>query len=160
MKTDEVRLRVVKHTVSKKGPPAVLPKPKSHTPVKPSPLTLSSLNGQNIDTESPKSSPDETSTPLDKPPESSITYDSVSLPTENAKSPAISPPSPFKKTPPIPPQRHPSTTLSNSTSSSSNKPRKLIIAPTNTKKLGKRIEIQLVKGKMFCELGFSRHNLH
>ena len=146
MKTDEVRLRVVKQMAKKPQPPAVLPKPKSHAPVKPSPLTLPP---QTVDTESPKSSPDETSTPLEKQSQSSTNEDLTPTPqTENAKSPVqppSGPPSPFKKTPPIPPQRHPSTALSQS--SSANKPHKVIIAPTNTKKIGKRVEIQLVKGK-------------
>ena len=152
MKTDEVRLRVVKHTAAKKAPPAVLPKPKSHAPVKPSPLTLSTLTA---DLESPKSSPDDTSTPLDRQSQSSSNDNVLSSPSDTPQSPTklpSGPQSPFKKTPPIPPQRHPSTTLTNSTSPTSsnvNKPRKIIIAPTNTKKIGKRIEIQLVKGNLF-----------
>ena len=156
MKTEEVRLKVVKHTVPKKHPPAVLPKPpKTHAPMKPSPLTLPQ---QTVSLESPKSSPDETSTPLDKQKvegeanRQSLSSNneepaSASSSVQGAKSPSEMPPSPFKKTPPIPPTRHPSTTLTNSTTSSNNKPRKLIIAPTNTKKIGKRVEIQLVKGK-------------
>ncbi|CAH1788275.1 unnamed protein product [Owenia fusiformis] len=56
--------------------------------------------------------------------------------------------SPSKKTPPAPPVRDPSTTLS---SSAAIKP--VIAAPTNTRKIGKKIYIQLTKGPQ--GLGFS-----
>lgn len=52
---------------------------------------------------------------------------------------------------PIPPARHPSTTLSSSPSKreagskSDGKPK--LVAPTNTRKIGKKITINLTKGK-------------
>ena len=62
--------------------------------------------------------------------------------------------SPTKKTPPAIPARHPSTTLSTSSSSSSSaQPKTGLTAPTNTRKIGKKLHIQLTKGPQ--GLGFS-----
>ncbi|KAL4222826.1 Partitioning defective 3 [Mactra antiquata] len=190
MKTDEVRLKVVKHSVARKPPPpALLPKPRGHSPNKPSPL---SLPPQKLDLSSPESSPADTSTPLDKNSSeapSTLSQDSQSdqQSSSSKNSQPISASSPIKSQPigkrappPAPPQRHPSTTLSsnsqseidaendnkkdieNKSGSSSPSPsasgtltknREAIIAPTNTKKIGKRYEITLVKGAV--GLGFS-----
>lgn len=194
MKTDEVRLKIVKHSIPpmpKKAPP-ILPKPRGHSPTKPSPLTLPP---QNLDINSPVTSPDETSTPLakhsrSKSADSSQTDQSKvngTSPKHNGpvhtSSPVKAYPFSKKTEPPAPPQRHPSTTLSsNSTtendaesskSASENsektksrssspspsasgtltKKREAIIAPTNTKKIGKQYDIELVKGP--SGLGFS-----
>lgn len=204
MKTDEVRLKVVKHSVPlmpKKPPPAVFPKPKGHSPNKPSPLTFTS---QTYDLDTSQSSPDETSTPLEKVGQSDSNSQSKSVSSSSKNSQPITAPSPVgKRAPPVPPARHPSTTLSktadsaatgesveNESSKSENvinenkrtsegnksisetgnekaakasptptptgtltKKREGIIAPTNTKKIGKRIEIELVKERE--GLGFS-----
>ncbi|XP_045168371.2 partitioning defective 3 homolog isoform X3 [Mercenaria mercenaria] len=190
MKTDEVRLKVVKHSIPllpKKVPPAVLPKPRGHSPTKPSPLTLPP---QNLDINSPVTSPDDTSTPLEKTAESASDTKDVNHTKQNSYSSKDSgtvhtsssknTPSPSKKAPPpAPPQRHPSTTLSSnnapengadnnssaeksksrssspspSASGTLTKKREAIIAPTNTKKIGKRYDIELVKGPV--GLGFS-----
>jgi partitioning defective protein 3 len=193
MKTEEVKLKVVKHSVHavpKKVPPAILPKPRGHSPTKPSPLTLPP---QNLDINSPITSPEETSTPLNKSSEhnsdintdksvqvnhskqNSITSSKDSTSSNNTSSPSKRAP------PPAPPQRHPSTTLSSnsahendvnskdnataeksksrssspspSASGTLTKKREAIIAPTNTKKIGKRYDIELVKGPV--GLGFS-----
>lgn len=198
MKTDEVRLKVVKHSVPsvpKKPPPVVLPKPKGHSPTKPSPLTLPA---RTFDLDTSQSSPDDTSTPLDKDSSESKSPSSISKNNQPVKAP-----SPVgRKAAPMPPARHPSTALSSSsgtdaassdlvTSAKSDsvvsdnkrtsegnrsiseidsdkagkatptatptgtltKKREAIIAPTNTKKIGKRIEIELVKERE--GLGFS-----
>ncbi|XP_052798357.1 partitioning defective 3 homolog isoform X4 [Mya arenaria] len=215
MKTEEVKLKVVKHAVPpmpKKLPPAVLPKPRGHSPTKPSPLTLAPPS---YDLSSPDASPADTSTPLDKNWEQTSHSQSKSLVSSSAKNSepmktsfplkALSPVGNGGKRPPppAPPMRHPSTTLtsggdngesfsengvdgsgpnqsnsdglkngglkSNGEPSSENKVksvtptvtptgtltknREKIIAPTNTKKIGKKILIELVKAKE--GLGFS-----
>ena len=190
MKTDEIQLKVVKHSLSqakKPSPPAVLPKPRGHSPQKPSPLTLTQPS---VDVNSSLSSPEHTSTPLDTPEhlkkaKETLNGDSNSQSSKKSSSdnqkPLVKTPSVEKRAPPAPPTRHPSTTLSSSSTStvpgvndSANdtksdteklsgastpltgtltKNKEAIIAPTNTKKLGKRVEIELVKGKM--GLGFS-----
>ncbi|XP_064613950.1 partitioning defective 3 homolog isoform X2 [Liolophura sinensis] len=60
-----------------------------------------------------------------------------------------------RKTPPVPPVRHPSTSLSPSSSltSTSSSHERVLTAPTNTRRIGKKINIQLVKGPL--GLGFS-----
>ena len=90
-------------------------------------------------------------------------YSSSSLEGTTVKSPTSpiksslpqKPPSPTKRVPPAVPARHPSTTLStgkgdNSTSpgdnSSTTSGQQKLVAPTNTKKIGKKIEIVLTKG--------------
>ena len=194
MKTEEVKLKVVKHSVHalpKKVPPAILPKPRGHSPTKPSPLTLPP---QNLEINSPITSPEETSTPLNKSSEQNsdtntdksananhVKQNSITHSKDNGPSNHVS--SPTKRAPPpAPPQRHPSTTLSsnnvnendaNSNTNAGNaeisksrssspspsasgtltKKREAIIAPTNTKKIGKRYDIELVKGPV--GLGFS-----
>lgn len=194
MKTDEIRLKIVKHSIPplpKKTPPAVLPKPRGHSPTKPSPLTLPP---QNLDMTSPITSPDDTSTPLEKthtsdidsksaipsPKDNQIKSDSSGSSHNEHVQTSSSKTSPSKKAPPpAPPQRHPSTHLSSNNASEndadtktsaeqdksgSNSPtpsasgtltkkREAIIAPTNTKKIGKKYEIELVKGPV--GLGFS-----
>ena len=61
---------------------------------------------------------------------------------------STSPPLSPKKTPPPLPARHPTTALTHSGQSSSGASSKArIIAPTNTKKIGKKIHIQLSKGQ-------------
>lgn len=189
MKTDEVRLKVVKHSIPllpKKAPPAVLPKPRGHSPTKPSPL---SLPPQNLEIISPVTSPDDTSTPLEKTQPTDLNFqdDQSKSPSSSSKnSEPIHTSSADKATPvvkkaPAPPQRHPSTTLSSNNASEYDadiintpsagkeisgtesptpsatgtltKNREAIIAPTNTKKIGKRYDIELVKGP--TGLGFS-----
>ncbi|KAH3721290.1 hypothetical protein DPMN_064210 [Dreissena polymorpha] len=204
MKTDEVKLKVVKHSVPqmpKKLPPMVLPKPRGHSPTKPSPLTLPP---QSYDLDFPDSSPAETSTPLEKNGDHNLHNQSspVSSSSENSASTKTNFPvkalSPVGRRilPPTPPMRHPSTTLSTGESGSEGKNNKNSaetsdaagkvqtggqenksdsgensvnptatpsgtltknrnkkIAPTNTKKIGKCIEIELVKAQE--GLGFS-----
>lgn len=53
------------------------------------------------------------------------------------------PTSPTKKVPPAIPTRNPDTTLS---MGNATKERNKLVAPTNTKKIGKKMEITLVKG--------------
>ncbi|ESO84545.1 hypothetical protein LOTGIDRAFT_132029, partial [Lottia gigantea] len=140
MKTKELRLRVKKAAPPLPSkPPPLLPKPKNHSPLKPSPLTLTS-NSQD--------QPFSSETKLDAN-ANNMTVKPNSLPLD--KVPNITsetPPSPTKKTPPAVPVRHPSTSLSHE-----NKDQHTFIAPTNTRKIGKRINIQLKKGEL--GLGFS-----
>ncbi|KAK7111004.1 partitioning defective 3 homolog isoform X2 [Littorina saxatilis] len=183
MKTDEIRLKVVK--VKKKPkpaarqPPAVMPKPRGHAPAKPSPLTLAPL--KNTDSSDIPASPDKSSIPSKKEPSpstSSSNGDStlktffVSSPPKSGsyvngahpqptttstpvskKSQPIKPAppihisSPTKKTPPAVPVRHPTTSL---TTQGKERP---ISAVTNTRKIGRKIEIDLKKGPL--GLGFS-----
>ena len=194
MKTTEVKLKVVKHTASgppKKHPPAVLPKPRNHSPSKPSPLTLSS---QSYDLDSPDASPADASTPLDNYSEPTSPSQSKSVSSSAKNSGPVKTSSPVKVAspkapPPVPPVRHPSTSLSfgaengpdqgkgeagglNSNTSEQSvehkvksvtptatpngtltKNREKIIAPTNTKKIGKKIKLELVKARE--GLGFS-----
>ena len=207
LKADEVRLKVVKHSLPpmpRKPPPAVLPKPKGHSPSKPSPLTLSS---RTYDLDTSQSSPDDTSTPLEKDSHPHGNSQSKSQSSSSKNSHPIKTNSPLKapspigrKAPPAPPTRHPSTALTaanetengdhvtyesvksesvisenkrtlegnrsiseiNSEKGASASPtatptgtltKKKVIAPTNTKKIGKRIEIELVKERE--GLGFS-----
>lgn len=159
MTTDEIKLRIIKRKAPPlpKHPPPTLPKPKGHTPVKPSPLTLPSK----LDIPGPVSpiTPDQTSTPAANSPEGPGFHNGADIKSPRTPralidvqpikpGPPIKPPplSPTKRVPPAVPTRHPSTTLTKEQSDSSLKD---IIAPTNTKKIGKKIEIQLTKGKNF-----------
>ncbi|KAL3831307.1 hypothetical protein ACJMK2_023076 [Sinanodonta woodiana] len=174
MKTPEVVLKVLKAHVPSlsKRPPPTLPKPLGrHAPIKPSPLTLPT---NKIDNDSWPSSPEKTSTPANytgstssensvdvshdgaplSPIELSSDKNQGSLRTDFRET------SPTKKMPPAIPVRHPSTTLSMQKMDTENKgdsesvvKERAIIAPTNTKKIGKQIEIQLTKGPL--GLGFS-----
>ena len=65
MKRDEIKLRIVKKAVPpipKQPPPPVMPKPRGHQPLKPSPLTLPVGRLDMSDSMSP-TGPDGTSTP-------------------------------------------------------------------------------------------------
>ncbi|XP_046564857.1 LOW QUALITY PROTEIN: partitioning defective 3 homolog [Haliotis rubra] len=167
MRTAEVRLKVVKHRpLLPKQPPPLMPKPKGHAPVKPSPLTLPPPKGDN----SLPSSPEKTSSPLEvgKPliNNNNVNEKNVNLGIVNNNQgnkmpgsplpprdklpiqpgPPLKVASPTKKTPPAVPQRHPSTTLS--------APKEQAINTlTNTRKIGRKIQIQLQKGAL--GLGFS-----
>ncbi|XP_067648804.1 partitioning defective 3 homolog isoform X3 [Haliotis asinina] len=169
MRTSEVRLKVVKHRAPPplpKQPPPLMPKPKGHAPVKPSPLTLPPPKGDN----SLPSSPEKTSSPLEvgKPliNNNNVNEKNVNLSIMNNNQgskipgsplpprdklpiqpgPPLKVASPTKKTPPAVPQRHPSTTLSTPKEQAIN-------TLTNTRKIGRKIQIQLQKGAL--GLGFS-----
>ena len=157
MKSDEIKLRVIKKKPAPalpKQPPPTLPKPKGYSPNKPSPLTLPPPKLDSPDSLSP-TGPEKTSTPAE-----SVTSNSPQPDLTNGK-PAVrdpqpikpgppirpglpnKPQSPTKKIPPAVPVRDPKTSLSTQENA--------IIAPTNTKKIGKRIPIQLKKGMLlFC----------
>ena len=162
MKSEEIKLRLVKKkppSLPTKQPPPTLPKPKGYSPPKPSPLTLPPPKLDIPDSLSP-TGPDKTSTPADSGPSN---YNSPLIPElTNGKGavrdpqpikpgPPIrpglpnKPQSPTKKVPPAVPARDPKTSLSSQENA--------IIAPTNTKKIGKKIPLQLKKGP--SGLGFS-----
>lgn len=155
---DEIKLRVVKKKPAPappKQPPPTLPKPKGYSPNKPSPLTLPTPNLDSPDSLSP-TGPEKTSTPAESGPSGSNSPFPDSKPVIRDQQPIKpgppirpglpgKPQSPTKKTPPAVPVRDPKTSLTSQESA--------IIAPTNTKKIGKRIPIQLKKGP--SGLGFS-----
>jgi hypothetical protein len=155
MKSEEIKIRLVKKkppSLPTKQPPPTLPKPKGYSPPKPSPLTLPPPKLDIPDSLSP-TGPDKTSTPADSGPSN---YNSPLIPElTNGKGavrdpqpikpgPPIrpglpnKPQSPTKKVPPAVPARDPKTSLSSQENA--------IIAPTNTKKIGKKIPLQLKKG--------------
>ena len=179
MKTDEIRLKVIKVKQKPKPaarhPPAVMPKPRGHVPAKPSPLTLPQ---KNVDGSSPPTSPDKTGAPskqepspstsssngestlktffVSNPPKGGSSVNGVQAPSSSTPvkktqpikpGPPIHLSSPTKKTPPAVPVRHPTTSLT-----SQNKERP-ISALTNTRKIGRKIQIDLKKGPL--GLGFS-----
>lgn len=180
MKTDEICLKVVKRKAPKpaaRQPPTIMPKPR-HAPAKPSPLTLPQKTPDGSTT--PPTSPDKTSTPSEKDLSSSTSTSNgestlkafyiSSTPKSGAGTnghlstantspiskksvppvkpgPPLSSSSPTKKTPPAVPVRHPTTSL---TSQSKERPLNTL---TNTRKIGKKIKIDLKKGPL--GLGFS-----
>lgn len=180
MKTDEICLKVVKRKAPKpaaRQPPTIMPKPR-HAPAKPSPLTLPQKTPDGSTT--PPTSPDKTSTPSEKDLSSSTSTSNgestlkafyiSSTPKSGAGTnghlstantspiskksvppvkpgPPLSASSPTKKTPPAVPVRHPTTSL---TSQSKERPLNTL---TNTRKIGKKIKIDLKKGPL--GLGFS-----
>lgn len=178
MDSKEICLKVVKGKSEilspfkdhmKQKPPPVLPKPRSHTPIKPSPLALSSSDSKVkennpipaprdiskvfSDSEQLISSPQLTDLIIsDQSTNSSATLknsNKVSV-TSNSSSllflkPAIQPGQHTKRVPPVLPTRNPSTMLS-STDAPLN-------ALTNTRRIGKKLVIHLTKGPL--GLGFS-----
>ncbi|XP_021343149.1 partitioning defective 3 homolog isoform X3 [Mizuhopecten yessoensis] len=157
MTTSEIQLLVVKKKPSlPKNPPPVAPKPRSHTPVKPSPLTLPITNKLDLVDQLSPLSPEITSTPT-----GSVQGNSPD--TQDGKSPLsqrtfrepirsghyVNPLSPIRKVPPAPPTRSPKTSLSANPEITVSS----IKAPTNTKRIGKKIAIELTKGPQ--GLGFS-----
>ncbi|XP_060064667.1 partitioning defective 3 homolog [Ylistrum balloti] len=159
MTTSEIQLFVVKKKASlpKNPPPPVAPKPRSHTPVKPSPLTLPINNKLDLVDQLSPLGPEITSTPTGS-------VQSTSPDTQDGKSPLsqrtfrepirsghhhANPLSPIKKVPPVPPARNPKTSLSANPEPTIS----TIKAPTNTKRIGKKIAIELTKGPQ--GLGFS-----
>ncbi|XP_059163479.1 partitioning defective 3 homolog isoform X2 [Physella acuta] len=178
MDSKEICLQVVKgknETLSafkdpmKQKPPPVLPKPRSHTPMKPSPLALSSgdskVKANNpipaprdiskvfSDSEQLISSPQLTDLIIsDQSTNSSASLknpNKVSVPSNSSPlpflKPAIQPFQQAKRVPPVLPTRSPSTALS-STDTPLN-------ALTNTRRIGKKLVIYLTKGPL--GLGFS-----
>ncbi|XP_041366906.1 partitioning defective 3 homolog [Gigantopelta aegis] len=167
MKTTEIQLRVVKYQPQPmaRSAPQTMPKPKGHTPVKPSPLTLPAP-GSDV---SPVQSPNEIS-PLSEKDSNVVNNNKKNINVTNISSfsnigrlpksplspranmpipagPPLKVTSPTKKTPPAVPARHPSTTLS------AIKPKDALINLANTRKIGKKISIDLIKGPL--GLGFS-----
>ncbi|XP_033762103.1 partitioning defective 3 homolog isoform X5 [Pecten maximus] len=158
MTTPEIQLFVVKKkpALPKNPPPPVAPKPRSHTPVKPSPLTLPISNKLDLVDQLSPLGPEITSTPTGS-------VQSNSPDTQDGKSPLsqrtfrepirsghhVNPLSPIRKVPPAPPARNPKTSLSANPEPSVS----TIKAPTNTKRIGKKIAIELTKGPQ--GLGFS-----
>ncbi|XP_050419284.1 partitioning defective 3 homolog isoform X2 [Patella vulgata] len=144
MKNKELRLKVKKtNPALPTQPPPLLPKPKGHSPIKPSPLTLTSkVSTSNITKEQDVG--DVTVKDNNK------NIKPTTLPLNPDSMPILKPTSPTKRTPPAVPVRHPSTSLTNE-----NKENKepAFIAPTNTRKIGKKINIELKKGEL--GLGFS-----
>lgn len=166
MTTPEIQLKVIKKTLPplpKNPPPLVAPKPRSHKPVKPSPLTLPPPSKLDLMDQLSPLNPEVTSTPAgsvqssspdaqdEKSPLSQRTFREPIRSAHNVKIP-----SPIKKVPPVPPARSSRTSLSGS----SEPPIPSIRAPTNTKRIGKKIAIELTKGKPnilhYCQ---SVHNL-
>ena len=151
----ELRLGVIKNTPPPlpkqppplpRGPPPVRPKlelpPRTSTSstssLSPTATQVSSLPGHQMGngsvvhlegrTMSDASSPN-TSTPL-----------AVSkMPVIRATSLDGAPDSPSKKTPPAVPARHPTTHITS-------QPKARLVAPTNTRRIGKKINIDMVKG--------------
>ncbi|KAL8587052.1 hypothetical protein ACOMHN_023442 [Nucella lapillus] len=183
MKTDEIRLKVVKVKQKPKPaarqPPAIMPKPRGHIPAKPSPLTLPQKNAKNAQRSTPPTSPDKTDSASSKkepfpstsgngestlktffisnPPKSGSNLNGASVPNTSTPikktqpikpGPPIRASSPTKKTPPAVPVRHPTTSLT-----SQMKERPVSALMTNTRKIGKKIQIDLKKGPL--GLGFS-----
>lgn len=180
MDTKEIRLRIVKGDSGNAStslqlksrqkpplqPPPLLPKPRSHAPIKPSPLTLSApelKNQANIPTPAPRdiskrsesvsdsdriNETDKVPTALTKiKPEillSSKISSSSSIGNVIKPGPPIKAP---KKVPPALPARNPSTSLTAHMSDAS------LNAITNTRRIGKKLTIQLKKGPL--GLGFS-----
>lgn len=131
LQTDEIRLRVLHSRVPPplpKQPPPVLPKPaaKKH---RPSDLVISK----------PSESPSPTKALASPHKSTPVTPTSTTSTESNPVD------SPTKKVPPTVPARHPSTALSSPTKTK-------ITAPTNTRKIGKKIPIQLTKGKHLLHL--------
>ena len=91
-------------------------------------------------------SPDLISTPTDSGPSVSTSKSSIVVTPLSSKAGSL-PGSPSKKTPPAIPARHPTTVLSATSSPAKAK----IIAPTNTRKLGKKIAIELTKGTLIVK---------
>jgi hypothetical protein len=141
MKTEEIRLKVVKTkpkkpTPAARHPPAVMPKPRSHAPSKPSPLTLPQKAGGGAPDVSPVSSPEKT-TPskpelspstsnsggkestlksffVSSTPKGSTGVNGVAgkkKPQPIKPGPPLTATSPTKKTPPAVPVRAPTTSL-------------------------------------------------
>lgn len=164
MISDEIRLRVVREVETMpsppKMPPPVLPKPMKNRqlPLKPSPLTLPTgdlnntdnkeniIDDQNDDHRTATNSAtnnqlsvsdSETTKPVPALRTSPNNKNNQPIKTGQPISPA--PPSP-KKVPPAVPARHPSTTLSKPPAERN------LSAPTNTRKIGKKISIHLQKG--------------
>ncbi|XP_062570152.1 partitioning defective 3 homolog isoform X4 [Saccostrea cucullata] len=152
MRDNDIRLRIIKKQVPpplpKQPPPPVMPKPKNHTPAKPSPLTLPPPRLNESDLSSP-TGPEQTSTPIVSVQNSSNSSIEGYAPSPIKPAVPAKPVSPTKKVPPAVPTRNPGTTLSSNVS----KERSKLVAPTNTKKIGKKMEITLIKGPV--SLGFS-----
>ncbi|XP_052094977.1 partitioning defective 3 homolog B-like isoform X6 [Mytilus californianus] len=161
MKSDEIKIRIVKKKPAPglpKQPPPTLPKPRGYSPTKPSPLTLPPPKLNSPNSLSP-TGPEKTSTPTDSGPSSSnspLPDSTDGRPVARDPQPIkpgppirpglpIKPQSPTKKVPPAVPVRDPKTSLSSQENA--------IIAPTNTKKIGTKISLQLKKGP--SGLGFS-----
>ncbi|XP_071157777.1 partitioning defective 3 homolog isoform X4 [Mytilus edulis] len=162
MKGDEIKIRIVKKKPAPalpKQPPPTLPKPRGYSPTKPSPLSLPPPKLDSSNCLSP-TGPDKTSTPTDSGPSSSnsplgsdstdgrpVARDPQPIKPGPPIRPGLpsKPQSPTKKTPPAVPVRDPKTSLSSQENA--------IIAPTNTKKIGTKISLQLKKGP--SGLGFS-----
>ncbi|CAE1293693.1 PARD3 [Acanthosepion pharaonis] len=169
MKTNEIQLKVLKSNPPPlpKMPPPLLPKPTARnrtSPPKPSPLTLPPTNpdepkdqvdnSKNLNNQknaydddddissSISSGKSESNAASDEKPSSgsSVTENSGMIDDNSV------PPSPTKKVPPAVPTRHPTTALST-------KDRNMFSASTNTRKIGKKLAIQLKKGSN--GLGFS-----
>ncbi|XP_078322047.1 partitioning defective 3 homolog isoform X2 [Crassostrea virginica] len=155
MKNNDIRLRIIKKQapppLPKQPPPPLMPKPKNHTPAKPSPLTLPPprLNESNL---SSPTGPEQTSTPIVSVQNSSSSSLEGTFPSPIKPAIPAKPLSPTKKVPPAIPTRNPDTALSSSTTGGA-KDRGKLVAPTNTKKIGKKMEITLIKGPV--SLGFS-----
>ncbi|KAK3108784.1 hypothetical protein FSP39_015692 [Pinctada imbricata] len=158
MKRDEIKLRIIKKQVPplpKQPPPPVMPKPRGHIPLKPSPLTLPLHGLVHSDSLSP-TGPDGTSTPAQNSSSSSLEGTVVKSPIlPNKPAPPAVPPSPSKRVPPVVPMRHPTTSLTTDKGENSGTTtgQQKLVAPTNTKKIGKKIDIVLTKGPV--GLGFS-----
>ncbi|XP_065930010.1 partitioning defective 3 homolog isoform X5 [Magallana gigas] len=153
MKDNNIRLRIIKKQapppLPKQPPPPIMPKPKNHTPAKPSPLTLPPPRLNESDLSSP-TGPEQTSTPIVSVQNSSSSSIEGLIPSPIKPVIPAKPTSPTKKVPPAIPTRNPDTTLS---TGNATKERNKLVAPTNTKKIGKKMEITLVKGPV--SLGFS-----
>ncbi|XP_056007417.1 partitioning defective 3 homolog isoform X5 [Ostrea edulis] len=176
MRDNDIRLRIMKKQtpppLPKQPPPPVMPKPKNHTPMKPSPLTLPPPRLNESDLSSP-TGPEQTSTPIVSVQNSSSSSIEGVIPSPVKPAIPAKPSSPTKKVPPAVPTRNPNTALSGNTSTTlsgntsttlsgnastalsgnGSKERNKLVAPTNTKKIGKKLDIVLVKGPV--SLGFS-----
>ena len=119
LQADEIMLRVVKN-----HPPPVFPKPNGKKPKPDLTLTLSPSK-HHIDPSSPHKSEERKVAQV--------------LPTKSQDD-QEEPSSPSKKVPPAVPERHPNTALSSPTKTR-------FTAPTNTRRIGKKIHIHLTKGE-------------
>ncbi|CAL1541076.1 unnamed protein product [Lymnaea stagnalis] len=189
MDTKEIRLKIIKGSSSNAGqpflkktvgpqPPPVLPKPRSHTPMKPSPLTLSAneqkvVNPVPAPREGSKNSSFSTDSSNGIKPSNYLRSDqsanssiissnvktasaSIHLPKNETLVPTknndiIKPGPPIKlpkKPPPAIPARNPNTALTGLVGGDAP-----LNAVTNTRRIGKKLVIQLKKGPL--GLGFS-----